>query len=89
MTALTAAQIASLPGTTAFSRTGANGTATSARVTLRGRERSGISSAIVAMILALIAIIGKRERSFFFIPLLLLGLFALLWALAVMLGENA
>jgi hypothetical protein len=46
-------------------------------------------SAIVAMILALIALIGKRERSFFFIPLLLLGLFALLWALAVMLGENA
>ena len=46
-------------------------------------------SAIVGMIVALVAIIWKRERSFFFVPLLLLGLFALLWAVAVMSGANA
>lgn len=44
---------------------------------------------IVAMIMALVAIIWKRERSMSLIPLLLLGLFALLWALAVMSGANA
>lgn len=46
-------------------------------------------SPIVGMILALVAIIWKRERSALLVPLLLLGLFALLWALAVLSGANA
>jgi hypothetical protein len=46
-------------------------------------------SAIIGMLLALAAIIWKRERSFFFLPLLLVGIFALLWAVAVMSGANA
>jgi len=44
---------------------------------------------IVGMILALVAIVWKRERSIFLAPLLLLGLFALLWAIAVGSGANA
>jgi len=46
-------------------------------------------SAIVAMIVALAAIMWKRERSLFLVPLLLLGIFALVWAVAVMSGANA
>lgn len=44
---------------------------------------------IIGMLLALVAIIWKRERSLLFIPLLLLGLFALFWAIAVLSGANA
>jgi hypothetical protein len=44
---------------------------------------------IVGMIVAWVAIIWNRERSLLLVPLLLLGLFALLWALAVMSGANA
>lgn len=47
------------------------------------------ASPVVAMILALASIIWKRERSLLFLPLLLLGLFALLWAVAVISGANA
>ena len=44
---------------------------------------------IVGMIVAAVAMVWKRERSIFLVPLLLLGLFALLWAIAVALGANA
>jgi hypothetical protein len=46
------------------------------------------SSPIIGTIVALIAIIWKRERSLLLIPVLLLGLFALLWTLAVLSGAN-
>jgi hypothetical protein len=46
-------------------------------------------SPIVGMIVALVAVIWKRERSLLLVPLLLLGLFALLWGLAVLSGANA
>jgi hypothetical protein len=39
------------------------------------------------MILALVAIIWKRERSWMILPVLLLGVFALLWALAALSGN--
>ena len=41
------------------------------------------------MTVAFVAIIWKRERSLLLVPLLLLGLFALFWALAVLSGANA
>ena len=47
------------------------------------------ASPMVGMILALVAIVWKRERSLLLLPLLLLGLLALLWALAVLSGANA
>ncbi len=45
-------------------------------------------SPIVGMIVALVAVIWKREWSLLPLPVLLLGLFALLWALAVLSGAN-
>jgi len=45
-------------------------------------------SPIVGLVMSLAAIIWQRERSIFLVPLLLLGFFALLWALAVMSGAN-
>ena len=41
------------------------------------------------MIVALVAIIWKRERSLLLVPLLLLGLYALVWAVAILSGANA
>ena len=44
---------------------------------------------IVGMVVALVAIIWKRERSLLLVPLLLLGLYALVWAVAILSGANA
>ena len=46
-------------------------------------------AATVAVVLALVAIIWKRERSVLLVPLLLLGVIALFWALAAISGANA
>jgi len=48
-----------------------------------------LGSAIAGMVLAVAAIIWKRERSLWYVPLLLLGFFALFWSLAVLSGANA
>ena len=48
-----------------------------------------LGSVIVAMLVALVAIAWKRERSLLLVPLLLLGLYALVWALALLSGANA
>jgi hypothetical protein len=46
-------------------------------------------SSIAGMVMAWVAIIWKRERSLLLVPLLLLGVFTLLWAIALMSGANA
>ena len=45
-------------------------------------------SPIVGMIVALVAIIWKRERSLLLVPVILLGLLALPWVLALLAGGN-
>lgn len=47
------------------------------------------ASPILGMLLALLAIIWKHERSLLLVPLLLFGVFALVWAIAVLSGANA
>jgi hypothetical protein len=47
-----------------------------------------LGSPIVGMIVALVAIIGKRERSLLLVPVILLGLLALPWVLAGIFGGN-
>ena len=42
---------------------------------------------IVGMVLTLVAIIWKRERSWMLIPVILLGVFSLLWALGILFGN--
>jgi hypothetical protein len=44
-------------------------------------------SPIAGSIVALVAIIWKRERSLLLVPVLLLGLFALLWTLGAVFGN--